>query len=142
MAALLVLSSADAHPNFPTVAAATRRDDGGFGGNPPSNNSNAMLDGLTHQIHMVVMWGVQLIDKATRVWENFLDKFGLGGKRKNMPRRDFIDDGGNAVTKGVVRDRSTMDDGRRGPDFDKNCVGNGGTGICGHQKASLRCNLL
>ena len=115
LAALLVSSSAGAHTDPASAESAATRDDGGIGGTPPATTA---MDGLTRRIRTGVVRGARLIDKADGAWERFSDEFGLGGER-NMPRRNVIDAGGNAVTRGVVRGESAMDDGRRVPIFDE-----------------------
>ena len=59
------------------------------------------MNTLTRQIRKSVVRGAQLIDTVDGAWERFSDDFGLGSKR-NLPKRNVIDAGGNAVTKKFV----------------------------------------
>jgi hypothetical protein len=56
---------------------------------------------VTRQIRKSVVRGAQLIDTVDGAWERFSDDYGLGSKR-NLPKRNVIDAGGNAVTKKFV----------------------------------------
>jgi len=78
----------------PTLAAATEND-----------SFEAPMNGLTRQIRTSVVKGAQVIDKLDSKWERFSDDFGLGDKR-NQPKRNVIDAGGNERSKKVVQSRS------------------------------------
>eukprot|EP00985_Skeletonema_marinoi_P026817 scaffold21148_cov157-Skeletonema_marinoi.AAC.1 len=78
----------------PTLAAATEND-----------SFEAPMNGLTRQIRTSVVKGAQVIDKLDSKWERFSDDFGLGDKR-NQPKRNVIDAGGNERSKKVVQSQS------------------------------------
>ena len=78
----------------PALAAATENE-----------NFEAPMNGLTRQIRTSVVKGAQAIDKLDSKWERFSDEFGLGDKR-NQPKRNVIDAGGNERSKQVVRSQS------------------------------------
>jgi len=78
----------------PTLAAATEND-----------SFEAPMNGLTRQIRTSVVKGAQAIDKLDSKWERFSDDFGLGDKR-NQPKRNVIDAGGNERSKKVVQSQS------------------------------------
>ena len=63
------------------------------------------MNGLTRQIRTTVVKGAQVIDKLDSKWERFSDDFGLGDKR-NQPKRNVIDAGGNERSKKVVQSQS------------------------------------
>jgi hypothetical protein len=86
-----LLTTAASLMMYPTVTCALNVDDVEF------NNMNI----VTRQIRKSVVRGAQLIDTVDGAWERFSDDFGLGGKR-NSPKRNVIDAGGNAVTKKFV----------------------------------------
>ena len=75
----------------PALAAATENE-----------NFEAPMNGLTRQIRTSVVKGAQVIDKLDSKWERFSDDFSLGDKR-NKPKRNVIDAGGNERSKQVVR---------------------------------------
>ena len=81
----------------PALAAATETD-----------NFEAPMNGLTRQIRTSVVKGAQVIDKLDSRWERFSDDFGLGDKR-NQPKRNVIDAGGNERSKQVVRSQPKGD---------------------------------
>ncbi len=60
------------------------------------------MNDVTRQIRTSVVRGAQLIDKVDGQWERFSDNLGLGRKR-NLPKRNVIDVGGNIQSKAVVR---------------------------------------
>ena len=62
------------------------------------------MNGFTRQIRKTVVRGAQAIDKIDSRWERFSDDFGLGDKR-NQPKRNVIDAGGNERSKQVVKSR-------------------------------------
>lgn len=93
--AAIFVSSAGIHPN--AAYAATKRDDEGF--DPP------VMNDLTRQIRTSIVRGAQLIDKVDGAWERFSDDLSLGSKR-NRPKRNVIDAGGNVQTKKVVKSES------------------------------------
>jgi hypothetical protein len=70
-----------------------------------SNDFEAPMNGLTRQIRTSVVKGAQVIDKLDSRWERFSDDFGLGDKR-NQPKRNVIDAGGNERSKKVVKSQS------------------------------------
>jgi hypothetical protein len=88
---LATLLTTAASMMYPTVSCALNDDDVEF------DNMNI----VTRQIRKSVVRGAQLIDTVDRAWERFSDDFGLGSKR-NLPKRNVIDAGGNAVTKKFV----------------------------------------
>jgi hypothetical protein len=78
---------------YPTVSCALNDNDD----NVEFDNMNI----VTRQIRKSVVRGAQLIDIVDGAWERFSDDYGLGSKR-NLPKRNVIDAGGNAVTKKFV----------------------------------------
>jgi hypothetical protein len=71
------------------------------------------MDDITRQIRTSVVRGAQLIDKVDGQWERFSDNMGLGSKR-NLPKRNVIDVGGNVRSKAVVRSEDySKDEGYR-----------------------------
>ena len=78
----------------PALAAATENE-----------NFEAPMNGLTRQIRTSVVKGAQVIDKLDSKWERFSDDLGLGDKR-NQPKRNVIDAGGNERSKQVVRSQA------------------------------------
>lgn len=70
-----------------------------------SDNFDAPMNGLTRQIRTGVVKGAQVIDKLDSRWERLSDDFGLGDKR-NQPKRNVIDAGGNERTKQTVQSQS------------------------------------
>ena len=88
---LATLLTTSASTLCPSVSCALHDDDDEF------DNMNT----LTRQIRKSVVRGAQLIDTVDGAWERFSDDFGLGSKR-NLPKRNVIDAGGNAVTKKFV----------------------------------------
>ena len=67
-----------------------------------TNDFEAPMNGFTRQIRTSVVRGAQVIDSIDSKWERFSDDFGLGDKR-NQPKRNVIDAGGNQRSKEVVR---------------------------------------
>ena len=67
------------------------------------------MDDITRQIRTSVVRGAQLIDKVDGQWERFSDNMGLGSKR-NLPKRNVIDVGGNVRSKAVVRSEDYLTD--------------------------------
>jgi hypothetical protein len=88
---LATLLTTSASTLYPSVSCALNDADDEF------DNMNT----LTRQIRRSVVRGAQLIDTVDGAWERFSDDFGLGSKR-NLPKRNVIDAGGNAVTKKFV----------------------------------------
>ena len=80
----------------PALAAATESD-----------SFDAPMNGLTRQIRTGVVKGAQVIDKLDSRWERLSDDFGLGDKR-NQPKRNVIDAGGNERTKQTVQSQSSI----------------------------------
>jgi hypothetical protein len=72
---------------------------------PEGNDFEAPMNGLTRQIRTSVVKGAQVIDKIDSRWERFSDNFGLGDKR-NQPKRNVIDAGGNERSKKVFKSES------------------------------------
>lgn len=72
-----------------------------------SDNFEAPMNGLTRQIRTGVVKGAQVIDKLDSRWERLSDDFGLGDKR-NQPKRNVIDAGGNERTKQTVQSQSSI----------------------------------
>ena len=67
-----------------------------------TNDFEAPMNGFTRQIRTSVVRGAQVIDSIDSKWERFSDDFGLGDKR-NQPKRNVIDAGGNQRSKEVAR---------------------------------------
>ncbi len=70
-----------------------------------SDSFDAPMNGLTRQIRTGIVKGAQVIDKLDSRWERLSDDFGLGDKR-NQPKRNVIDAGGNGRTKRTVQSQS------------------------------------
>ena len=73
-----------------------------------TNDFEAPMNGFTRQIRTTVVRGAQVIDSIDSKWERFSDDFGLGDKR-NQPKRNVIDAGGNQRSKEVVRSQENND---------------------------------
>lgn len=89
-----------------------------------TNDFEAPMNGFTRQIRTSVVRGAQVIDSIDSKWERFSDDFGLGDKR-NQPKRNVIDAGGNQRSKEVVRSQenngSVVLDQRFAEDFLHQC---------------------
>lgn len=73
-----------------------------------TNDFEAPMNGFTRQIRTSVVKGAQVIDSIDSKWERFSDDFGLGDKR-NQPKRNVIDAGGNQRSKEVVKSQENDD---------------------------------
>lgn len=95
------------------------------------------MNDVTRQIRTSVVRGAQLIDKVDGQWERFSDNLGLGRKR-NLPKRNVIDVGGNVRSKEVVR--SEVDAGYKLDWNDK--LASSILKLCDEVSCGKLCNML